>query len=166
MSDREDREVEPGGSQQDRRPQSAMVKANARERQRTHAGTKFMSPTIWRDKRLGVMENENLEFTDGSGSQSGKLRVMFVSQVCSHPEWQWFREQMHLLPPTLRQHSAGIVPFNGLLLSHRALLAIVDADPPPGIFCELRIGTLLRSAGSAIGRIPARQATDEFVSSA
>jgi hypothetical protein len=72
----------------------------------------------------------------------------------THPEWQWFREQMHLLPPTLRQHAAGIVPFNGLLLSHRALSAVVDADPPPGIFCELRIGTLLRSAGFEMAEYP------------
>ncbi len=72
----------------------------------------------------------------------------------THPEWHWFREQMHLLPPALRQHAAGIVPFNGLLLSHRALSAVVDADPPPGIFCELRIGTLLRSAGFELAEYP------------
>ena len=29
-----------------------------------------------------MIENENFEFTDGSGSQSGKPRVMFVSQAC------------------------------------------------------------------------------------
>ena len=84
----------------------------------------------------------------------------------THPEWQWFREQMHLLPPSLQQQAAGIVPFNGLLLSHRALSAVVDADPPPGIFCELRIGTLLRSAGVRNGRVSARQTTDEFLPSA
>jgi glycosyltransferase involved in cell wall biosynthesis len=72
----------------------------------------------------------------------------------AHAEWQWFREQMHLLPPALRQHAAGIVPFNGLLLSHRALSAVVDAEPPPGIFCELRIGTLLRSAGFELAEYP------------
>jgi hypothetical protein len=61
---------------------------------------------------------------------------------------------MDLLPPTLRQHAAGIVPFNGLLLRHWALSAVVDADPPPGIFCELRIGMLLRSAGFEMAEYP------------
>jgi hypothetical protein len=72
----------------------------------------------------------------------------------SHPEWFWFRTQIHLLPPALRPHAAGIVPFNGLLLSHRALSAVVNADPPPGLCCELRIGTLLRSLGIEITEYP------------
>ena len=77
-----------------------------------------------------------------------------VKRIETHPEWQWFRQQLHLLPPHLRQHAAGVVPFNGLLLSHRALAAVVEADPPPGIFCELRIGTLLRASGFDLSELP------------
>ena len=51
-----------------------------------------------------------------------------VKLIETHPRWQWFRQQLHLLPPHLRQHAAGVVPFNGLLLSHRALAAVVEAE--------------------------------------
>ncbi len=77
-----------------------------------------------------------------------------VKRIEAHPEWQWFREQLHLLPPHLRQYAAGVVPFNGLLLSHRALAAVVEADPLPGLFCELRIGTLLRAAKFELTELP------------
>ena len=77
-----------------------------------------------------------------------------IKRIETHPDWQWFREQLHLLPSNLRQHAAGVVPFNGLLLSHRALAAVVAADPPPGLFCELRIGTLLRAAGFDLHAMP------------
>jgi hypothetical protein len=77
----------------------------------------------------------------------------------THPRWQWFRQQSHLLPPHLRPHAAGVVPFNGLLLSHRALAAVVASDPPPAIFCELRIGTLLRAAGFEFHELPPEKRT-------
>ena len=54
----------------------------------------------------------------------------------THPEWQWFREQMHLLPPPLRQHAAGIVPFNGLLLSHRGSSPSLTLTLPPGFLAN------------------------------
>jgi glycosyltransferase involved in cell wall biosynthesis len=72
----------------------------------------------------------------------------------THPRWHWFHQQSHLLSPQLRPHAAGVVPLNGLLLSHCALCSVVAANPPPGIFSELRIGTLLRAAGFEFHELP------------
>lgn len=68
-----------------------------------------------------------------------------VKRIEADPGW-WFH-QRDRLPEHLRRHAAGIVPLNGTLLSDRALAAVAAGPIPPGIFCELRLGTLLRAAG-------------------
>lgn len=69
-----------------------------------------------------------------------------VMRVEHEPGWYWFWQTCRL-PPHLRAKAGGIVPFNGLLVSHRALAAVTSGAIPPNVFCELRIGTLLRHAG-------------------
>ncbi len=69
------------------------------------------------------------------------------------PGWYWFR-QADRLPPHLRPKAGGIVPLNGVLLSHRALAAVAGGEIPPGVFSELRLGTLLRHAGFEMGELP------------
>ena len=69
-----------------------------------------------------------------------------VTSVETHPCWHWFRE-VSKLPEDLRKYACGMVPLNGTLLSHAALLAITSEPIPQGVFGELRIGTLLRSRG-------------------
>lgn len=69
-----------------------------------------------------------------------------VKRIEDDPDWYWF-EQRDRLPEDLRAKAGGVVPFNGIMLSHRALAAITARPIPPDVFCELRIGTLLRNAG-------------------
>ncbi len=70
------------------------------------------------------------------------------------PHWYWFR-QMSRLPDELRQYAAGLVPFCGTLLSHSALCDAVFRKPiPADVFCELRLGTLLRYQGYPLTSLP------------
>jgi hypothetical protein len=64
------------------------------------------------------------------------------------PEWAWF-QQMRFLPEQLRPYAMGVVPLNGIMLSNRALSAIVAAvlkERLP-IQSEFRIGTLGHACG-------------------
>ena len=69
-----------------------------------------------------------------------------VKTIENDPDWYWFW-QMGRLPSALRPKAAGVVPFNGLFLSHQALSAITSRPIPADIFCEFRVATLLRYAG-------------------
>lgn len=69
------------------------------------------------------------------------------------PDWYWFH-QVGQMPEPLRGHAGGLIPLNGTLLSHRALAAVATGPVPQGIFCELRLGTLLRSSGFALTELP------------
>ena len=76
-----------------------------------------------------------------------------AKRIEDDPDWIWFH-QVGLLPESLRSHAGGLLPLNGTLLSHRALAAVARSPVPPGIFCELRLGTLLRSLGFALTELP------------
>ena len=73
------------------------------------------------------------------------------------PGWYWFG-QVGLLPEAMRPHAGGLAPLNGTLLSHRALAAVAAGPVPPGIFCELRLGTLVRHAGFELADFPPEKA--------
>lgn len=77
-----------------------------------------------------------------------------VKTLQSHPYWDWFRRELGTLPEDLRPHAAGVVPLNGLLLSRRALEAVCRSRIPQGVFCELRMGTLLRACGFTLTAMP------------
>jgi hypothetical protein len=64
------------------------------------------------------------------------------------PEWAWFRE-MPQLPERMRPYAMGVVPLNGIMLSDRALSAIVAAELKERltVHCEFRIGTLGNACG-------------------
>ena len=68
--------------------------------------------------------------------------------------WDWFSGEYDRLPPHLKPHAAGIVPFNGVLLSRRALEAFAAEPLADGFFCELRLGTTLRSLGFEPVEVP------------
>lgn len=76
----------------------------------------------------------------------------------SHPYWEWFRRDLGKLPEPMRPHATAVVPVNGVLLSRRALEAVCRCQIPSSIFCELRLGTLLRSCGVAPIEMPAHLA--------
>jgi len=63
------------------------------------------------------------------------------------PDWEWFSECGSRLPEALRPHMTGLVPFNGILLSHRTLDRICNQEIPKHINNELRLGTLLSACG-------------------
>lgn len=69
------------------------------------------------------------------------------------PDWWWFH-QLDRLPPHVRDVAAGIVPLSGLLLSDRALAAVASSAIPADVYCELRLGTLLRAAGFTLSEYP------------
>ncbi|WP_035613323.1 hypothetical protein [Haloferula sp. BvORR071] len=66
-------------------------------------------------------------------------------------DWPWWREIPHL-PSSLRGHATGIAPLAAILLSRRALDAILahpeceEALAAP-VFCEVRLPTLAAAAG-------------------
>jgi len=76
--------------------------------------------------------------------------------------WHWFN-QIDKLPPELRGDAAGLMPFNGLLLSHRALTALAEATLPLNVNCELRTGTILNAHGFLLSQMPDhRRATNSW----
>ena len=68
-------------------------------------------------------------------------------------EWNWF-QQRDRLPMELREAAVGLMPFCGLMLSHRALAALAAFPFPPDVYCELRAGTILNSLGYTLGMLP------------
>jgi hypothetical protein len=69
-------------------------------------------------------------------------------------KWHWFDRQAEFLPWHWRKHAAGIMPFNGIMLSRKAMEAIAGEPIREGIFCELRLPTLCRRLGYEIAELP------------
>ena len=67
-------------------------------------------------------------------------------------DWFWFN-QYWSIPPRLRPFAAGMCPFNGIMLKHKALAALTYGSIPSGLFCELRVATLLKSYGFEAAKI-------------
>ena len=70
--------------------------------------------------------------------------------------WPWFAE-IERLPGTLKPHAMGISVFAGVMLSDACLAAVSEGPFPPGIFCELRVGTLSAFHGFRFQQIPAEK---------
>lgn len=60
--------------------------------------------------------------------------------------WTWW-EHRSRLPGPVQPHAAGFCPYGGHVLSRRALTALAESDPVPGVFCELRAASYLGAAG-------------------
>lgn len=79
------------------------------------------------------------------------------------PTWEWFVAHGSRLPEPLRTHMVGLVPFNGILLSHRALEQICQQEIPRHINNELRLGTLLSTCGFQLKTIgPAAASNNQW----
>jgi hypothetical protein len=74
-----------------------------------------------------------------------------------HWHWNWFSE-VSRLPKELHQHAAGIVPLAGTLLADRVVKSITKGSIPLNVFCDLRLGTLVRACGFDIIRLPYEKA--------
>ncbi len=62
-------------------------------------------------------------------------------------KWQWFGEIHSKLPAHMQANACGIVPLATTLVSHDALAKITDqAKLIHDAFCELRMGTAIKSA--------------------
>ena len=86
-----------------------------------------------------------------------------IKTPASDPNWEWFRLHGGRLPQDLRPFAAGLVPFNGTLLSHRAMEKVCGMQIPHNINNELRLGTLLRAGGFALRTMPpAKAATNNW----
>jgi len=81
-----------------------------------------------------------------------------VKTLQTTPQWDWFGLHGARLPERLKPHAAGLVPFNGILLSHRALEQICRMEIPRQINNELRLGTLLASSGILLTAFPFEKA--------
>ena len=77
-----------------------------------------------------------------------------VFHAGAHFHWNWFASEIPKLSPELRPFAAGTVPLCGVLLSHAALAKIALNFIPPGLFCELRLGTLANYYGFDIVEFP------------
>jgi hypothetical protein len=76
-------------------------------------------------------------------------------QRSANPDWQWFREaEVAKLPIGDRRFAAGVVPFTCMMFSHKALLGIVTNMWRNDIFCELRLGTIIRKLNLKFRRLP------------
>lgn len=79
-----------------------------------------------------------------------------------YQEWPWFRE-VDRLPTYLHCHAAGIAPFNGAMFSRRALEEVTKDDSvPDDVYCELRMGTLLKKNGLRIETMPWWEKTNRW----
>ena len=71
-----------------------------------------------------------------------------------NPGWKWFRdEEVNKLPYEDRTFAAGIVPFTCTIFSHEALENIVENVYRQDVFCELRLGTIIRKLGLRFQRL-------------
>jgi hypothetical protein len=64
-------------------------------------------------------------------------------------EWLWFNEAKGL-PGEAKPHAMGVMPLAGMVISDKALSAIVrlfDSEPLWRVFCELRIATAAAMLG-------------------
>jgi hypothetical protein len=78
-----------------------------------------------------------------------------VHRPVSTPNWRGFWQTAYL-PWSWSAMATGISPLNGVMLSRKAMDAWASLDLPPGIHCELRIGTALRVAGFDWKPLPER----------
>ncbi len=85
----------------------------------------------------------------------------FVASRAVRPPapWYWFRAQMAFLPHSLVPFATGIAPLNGVVLSRRAMFNYAQTDLPEGIFCELRLPTVLASCGITVSELPPDKAS-------
>jgi hypothetical protein len=87
-----------------------------------------------------------------------------VFHLATDPNWYWFRMQLGRLPSELSSFASGVVPLSAVMVSHRALEAVANYQKIPlGVFCELRLGTLLKFFGFKNGALPpSYQATNSY----
>lgn len=86
----------------------------------------------------------------------GRWDEAVVSAKVHHAEssnWMWFRE-VEDLPEDLRPFASGLEPLGIILLRHEVLERICSRPIPSDIYCELRLGTLVRGAGFSATAFP------------
>lgn len=76
-------------------------------------------------------------------------------------QWWWF-QQRDGLPHDLFPYASGVVPLNGVLLSLKALSCYASITIPEGIFCELRLATVLSSKGIQVSELPESKAASNI----
>lgn len=74
------------------------------------------------------------------------LSATSVGDPESLPDWDWWRD-IPSLPAAIRPHAAALCPYGAHLISGRCLQAVVESDPAPGVFCELRLASYAKAAG-------------------
>ena len=70
-----------------------------------------------------------------------------------NPDWYFWRD-VQKLPPAYRAVAASFSPFNGIMVSHRALSEVSVRFYPKNVFCELRFPTAIRAAGFSLATLP------------
>jgi hypothetical protein len=72
-----------------------------------------------------------------------------------NPRWKWFGEsELRNLPMEDRKYAAGISPLTCTMFSNEALESIVNNIYRNDVFCELRLGTIIRKLGLKFQRLP------------
>lgn len=71
--------------------------------------------------------------------------------------WRWFRRQRRRMPEEIHEHATGLSPFNGVLLSRRALdfySRVPEWYGGLGLCAELRLPSILKAARFHIQAMP------------
>lgn len=72
---------------------------------------------------------------------------MNVWRKAAHKDkWFWFKYK-HLAPEHMQQYATGLDPYALFLISRRALDAVCKLPVIPGMFCELRMSTMVKASG-------------------
>jgi hypothetical protein len=79
--------------------------------------------------------------------------------------YSWFDTQTQFLPRDWWPHVAALSPLCGVMLSHRALADLAAEPLVDGVYCEVRIGTMLHWCGYPLTSLAERGRTLEWIPS-
>ena len=67
-------------------------------------------------------------------------------KVAHRDKWFWFKYG-HLAPEHMQKSLTGLDPYALFMISHRALDAVCNMPVIQGMFCELRMSTMVKASG-------------------
>jgi hypothetical protein len=117
----------------------------------------FLTTTV-KAKRYILFEYDTLctapvesIFKNVWNEHAAAARVFYNSK---DPWWWGFTEFLKTIPPEYHKYAAGLVPINGVLISHQAFTCLANNhDKLKTLYCEMRIGTILQKEGFKLNEV-------------